>query len=58
MVLNPETREALKAMRIELEEVSKEEARRKGKEYGRKLDQIEISYKQYCPPQLIDNVSQ
>jgi len=53
MVLNPETREALKAMRIDLEEASREEARQLGKAYGKKLDQIELSYKQYTPPQCL-----
>jgi len=45
-------REALRAMREELEEQSREEARQKSNLKGKQIDQIELCYKQYVPPQI------
>lgn len=51
-MLNPETKTALNEMRKELEEVERQKARERGKAIGRKIDQTELCYKQYSPPQI------
>jgi|KBSSwiStaDraftv2_1062776.scaffolds.fasta_scaffold2413176_2 hypothetical protein len=51
-MLNSETKTALNAMRLELEEIERQKARERGKAIGRKIDQTELCYKQYSPPQI------
>ena len=56
-MISEDTKNALKEMRENLEEEARQEAREKGKAYGRFLDQTEICYKQYVPPQIANHGS-
>ena len=51
-MLNSETKSALNEMRKELEEIERQKAREFGKAKGRMIDQTELCYKQYSPPQV------
>jgi len=52
IMLNSETKSALNEMRKELEEIERQKAREFGKAKGRMIDQTELCYKQYSPPQV------
>lgn len=55
-MINPETKSALSKLMKDLEKESREEARqeaiRKGREKGKVIDQTELCYRQYSPPQV------
>jgi hypothetical protein len=53
VLIDQSVKDRLKEMRIELEEKSREEAREAGllNSKGKKIDQIELCYKQHTPAQ-------